>query len=230
MNTIETDATMLADRELALRYRPLPMVDRNEPFPLVHLGYRVFRASQPSATFRRDIWVEAPAVLAIEYQLYYDFDIQHLYDLEHCWVWIAADGTLLDAEASEHGSRKNCFRLAEPPVDGTHLPIYIQPGKHAVMPRGELFGLYSDREAACNRLAGVDGVLVNELFRGRILKTSHIDHLVCTFIRERYAFNPSWEFAPAEVPEAAVVPWEELDRIIPERINRWVDQIVKGPT
>ena len=32
MNTIETDATMLADRELALRYRPLPMVDRNEPF------------------------------------------------------------------------------------------------------------------------------------------------------------------------------------------------------
>ncbi len=228
VNAATSDITGLTDRELALRYRPLPLFDRSEPFALVHLGYSVIRRSQPSKTFRRDIWLEAPAVLAIEYQLYYDFDIQHLYDLEHFWIWLAADGTVLDAEASEHGSRKNCFRLAGPAVDGTHLPVYVQPGKHAMMPRGELFGLYGNCDTVCNRLAGLDGLPVSDLFRGRILSTPFIDHLVCAYIRERYAFTPTWEFMPSPVPEEVVLPWEELDRIIPERIHGWVERITDG--
>jgi hypothetical protein len=43
---------------------------------------------------------EAEAALAIEYAIWWDWDIGHLYELEHVWVYLDADRQVIRGEAS----------------------------------------------------------------------------------------------------------------------------------
>lgn len=211
----------MTDRELAIKYAPHLYFDKNEPFSIDQIGYSIIRKSQRSPSFERDIWIEEGKVdFVIEYQLYYDYDIQHMYDLEHFWVYVGQDGRVLDGEASAHGSFVNCFRYKRAVEEETHIPIYVQPGKHALLPDGDLFKLFSDYETVCNRLAGVDGLLVAGMFKGLIRKSSYIDYKVCDYIREHFSFEASLDFYPVSYKEDIMVTWEELYQIIPGRIDR----------
>jgi hypothetical protein len=211
----------MTDRELAIKYTPHLYFDKNEPFTIDQIGYSVIRESGRSTSFDRDIWINEEKVsFVIEYQLYYDYDIQHMYDLEHLWVYVDHNGNVCDGEASAHGSHMNCYRYTMKVENETHIPIYVQPGKHAMFPDGNLFKLFGDYSAPCNELAGVDGLLVKEMFQGMIKKNSYIDYKVCTFIREQFSFQPTLEFYPVVYEEGLIVPWEELFLIIPKRINK----------
>jgi hypothetical protein len=211
----------MTDREIAIMYAPHLYFDKTEPFMIDQIGYSVLRSSQRSPSFERDIWVEEEKVaFVIEYQLYYDYDIQHMYDLEHLWVYVDHKGKVCDGEASAHGSYMNCYRYSKAIEEETHIPIYVQPGKHALFPDGNLFKLFGDFESACNKLAGIDGLLVKDMFKDSIMKNSYIDYQVCTFIREQFSFQPSLEFCSVQYDTDIVVAWEELVSIIPRRINK----------
>jgi hypothetical protein len=211
----------MTDRELAIKYAPHLYFDKKEPFPIDQIGYSIFRSSQRSASFDRDIWVDEKTVaFVVEYQLYYDFDIQHMYDLEHLWVYVDHDGKVCDGEASAHGSHMNCYRYTMRLEDETHIPIYVQPGKHAMFPDGNLFKLFGDCGVCCDKMAGVDGLLIKDMFKDQIMKNSYIDYMVCTYIREHFSFQPSLEFIPTQYDENIIVSWEELISIIPKRINK----------
>ena len=94
----------LTDRELALRYAPIIHFDEKETIPLRAIGYTVFRETKKSASFpKRAVEVPAGAQCVIEYAYYYDYDIGHMYDLEHIWVTVGKDGHLAASEASFHG-------------------------------------------------------------------------------------------------------------------------------
>jgi hypothetical protein len=214
----------MTDRELAIMYAPHLYFDRNEPFSIDQIGYSVIRRSQRSPSFDREIWIDEEKVaFVIEYQLYYDFDIQHMYDLEHFWVYVGHDGKVYDGEASAHGHHMNCYRYHMAMEDGTHIPVYVQPGKHAILPDGSMFKLFSDYDTACNQLAGLAGLLITGMFKGYIIKNSYIDYQVCNYIREKYSFHPSLEFYPVHYDESIIVTWEELFKIIPERINKLLE-------
>ncbi len=209
------------DRELAIKYAPHLYFDKKEPFTIDRIGYSVIRGSGRSPSFERDICIEEEkTAFVIEYQLYYDYDIQHMYDLEHFWVYVDHNGRVLDGEASAHGSFLNCYRYKMILEEDTHIPIYVQPGKHALLPDGNLFKLFSDYEMVCNKLAGVDGLLTAGMFKGLIKKNSYIDYRVCSYIREKFSFEPSLDFYPVHYEEDIIVTWEELYRIIPQRINK----------
>jgi hypothetical protein len=211
----------MTDKELAIMYAPHLYFDKNEPFSIDQIGYSVLHKSQRSPSFDRDIWIEEEKVsFVIEYQLYYDYDIQHMYDLEHFWVYVDHEGKVCDGEASAHGSYMNCYRYTRTIEDETHLPIYVQPGKHALFPDGNLFKLFGDYEASCNKLAGIDGLLVKDMFKGLIMKNSYIDYQVCSYIREQFSFEPKHEFYLVPYEENIIVSWEELVVIIPGRINK----------
>ncbi|MDF2484545.1 MAG: hypothetical protein K0R46_713 [Herbinix sp.] len=216
----------MTDRELAIKYAPHLYFDKNEPFTLDQLGYDIIRTSERSKSFERDIWIDTDKVaLVIEYQLYFDFDIQHMYDLEHFWVYVGHDGKVVDGEASAHGSHMNCFQYTRALEEETHIPIYIQPGKHAVFPEGKLFKLFSDVELVCHKYAGTAGLLITKLFQGVLHKNSYLDYQVCSYIRENFSFHPTLEFVPIQVDENIVVTWEELYEIIPVRIERLLKKL-----
>lgn len=216
----------MTDRELAIKYAPHLYFDKNEPFTIDRIGYSIFRRSQRSKSFERDIRVEEEkTAFVVEYQLYYDYDIQHMYDLEHVWVYVGHGGNVLDGEASAHGSYLNCFRYKQVLEEETHIPVFVQPGKHALLPEGKLFQLFSDYESACGRLAGIDGLLVPAMFKGLMRKNPYIDYMVCTYIREHFSFEPTLDFYPAAYKEDIIVTWEELYRIIPERIEKLLKEM-----
>jgi hypothetical protein len=213
------------ERSLALRYLPRFLADENEPFPIVAVGFSVLYKSGPSPTFNRELSLPAKARCVIEYAVYFDFDIQHLYDLEHVWVYVGANGELLNAESSAHGGIVNCLRLAEPPEGGARLKLYLQPGKHAVLPRGELALLYPSHPDSCGRLAGKDGVLAPDMFGGAIVVPAGAGDAVEAYIKAKYSFVPTLRYAPAQCGENPVMDMDMLLEMIPKRINALISEI-----
>ncbi len=247
-----TDASP-ADRALAARYAPLLFFDQLEPFLPSAAGYTIFRADAPSPSFPRRVTLrpqfpqiaandarqiaalfpdqqlplvpDITATVVIEYAIWWDWDIQHLYELEHAWSYVGADGQLLYAEASWHGSYFPMIWQGATPHQGERPIIYSQPGKHAFVPDPQLFtGAVQEREAlrrTCFFRAGTSGLLLKEdLFGGRIAKDSVRDAIANAYLKER-AFDPTFAFTRAvQIDDAMLVPWPALDAWIPSRIDQ----------
>ncbi|WP_159585490.1 HAD family hydrolase [Chelativorans xinjiangense] len=92
-----------ADYALARAHMPLLMLDAHEPYPPLAMGYTVFRepGQSPSSKFQ----VRPLGGAVIEYAVWYDWDIGHMYDLEHVWVYLDGTGKVERVEASRHGRR-----------------------------------------------------------------------------------------------------------------------------
>lgn len=211
-----------ADLELARRYAPAIRFDEREPFLPSAVGYTVFRKSADSPSFPRDVPVEAGVAFAIEYAIWWDWDIQHLYELEHIWVYVDGDGALAKAEASWHGGFHQMLdengRL--PRHDG-RLTLCSEPGKHAFAPSPHwLLQRQTKTSASCGARAGVMGVHVTPLFDGIIGDDTPLNNrLVHTWL-ERQRFEPAFAFSQEfDLRRAAFVPWQSLKQWIPERVS-----------
>ena len=95
------------------------------------VGYTIFKSEEPSPSFFRRIqhdWRPAWAT-AIEYAIWWDWDIGHLYELEHVWVYLDEADRLVWVEASSHGGYASMIlEDGSIPCDGTHPIVYAQPG------------------------------------------------------------------------------------------------------
>ena len=253
-------------RRLAERYVPRLRYDRAEPFELQGVGYTVYTADNirradnicradsacradgaevKSVSCKLRFPVE-PGETVIEYAFYYDFDIQHLYDLEHVFVRVGPEGSpqgspernpesspegrISGVLGSFHGKFLNNLLEGETEFEDTHVILYVQPGKHAFIHKPHYFRLFPERDKCCREYAGQDGLLIAPMFEGRISTDEAFDRQVERYIRENYAFTPAWEFS-AEYPrlpkaEEKLMPWEELDGLIVRRIAEWKRRIL----
>ena len=205
-------------KETATRYLPVIMKDRNEPFPIRNIGITVFDGPGDSLTFpglRFDLmrfgWKRV-----IEYAVYLDYDIQHLYDLEHMWVAASEDGEVMDCLCSFHGK---LLRASGVPglyrTENGRPVLYMQPGKHAFMPDPRLFGLHAEKDLCCRENAG-GGLLIPSFLQDRMTSTPEQDERIRTYIRRHFSFDPAWEFGPAEpLKEDVFLTAEELLARIP---------------
>lgn len=207
------------DHELAARYTPQLMLDRNEPYRPYAMGYTVFRANgqSPSTNFE----VVPRGALAIEYAIYYDWDIGHLYELEHIWVHVGADGTVVATEASAHGGRHLLDAGSGGALmrDGRPL-VYADAGKHAHCASPDLMTA-SQRislNIMCGPGAGVEGVHLGNPFaqRGDFTVTEE-DHRLARLKMRRDAFIPAFLYDLYTGP-IELMPWPELASIIPGRV------------
>jgi glycerophosphoryl diester phosphodiesterase len=222
------------DRTLAFRYAPRIRFDEREPFLPLAAGYTIFRHSDvsPSYTKGRNIDLtpegQPAARLAIEYAIWWDWDIGHLYELEHIWVFVDEQGQVVRGEASWHGDYHDMRHQGQLAIQDGHLILYSEPGKHAFAPTTEW---YRERWQGTERtpsgfLAGVGGVLVAHYFEGQIAKTPLSDRLVHSYLAQK-AFEPSWHFDQVFgfSPEM-MVPWPALRAWIPTRVNNWLHRLV----
>ena len=218
-----------AERELALRFLPHFCKDKQEPFPIAQIGCTVVTEPMYSESFRNlklDPGAEG-ADFIIEYAIYFDYDIQHLYDLEHAWVAVK-DGAVTKCWCSFHGMRLcasgvgDLYRLE----DGLPL-LYIQPGKHAILPDPRLFGLHTQANTCCGALCG-GGLLIPEMLKDKMQTDPRQDERIRTFIRRSFAFTPSWEFIPEIVAPSAVTSWAQLKQAIPGYVDNQLARIMDG--
>jgi hypothetical protein len=216
--------------DLAARYAPIILADEREPFTIVAVGYTIFDHEDASPSFpkRRVEWQNAgyPATRAIEYALWWDWDIGHLYELEHAWAFVGADGAVVAVEASWHGMFGPAEVSGKPVLDGTHPILLAQPGKHAIAASIEPFHEIREwAEQEAGRDAGKGGVLENDLFRGQLSKTPENDARVTAYLK-KLAFTPSWQFNKRfPVTREILVPWHALAEWIPARVAWWLARI-----
>lgn len=215
------------DLDLVLKYAPIIKFDEKEPFFPVRIGYTVFRTSGRSPSFPREIKLSQNEI-AIEYAIYWDWDIQHLYELEHVWVYVR-DGKITKVEASWHGDY-NDMKGAK--IAGTHPILYSQPGKHAFAPSPSwfqpLFFKYERFIAPCKDKAGSSGILIKDMFYGLITKTLEDDKLVEKYLK-KFAFTPTFNFTKEFIAEKEMyIPWKDLFEEIPKRVKDWIEKLRKG--
>lgn len=227
-STESREEIIVRDHELAEKYVPRLRYDRAEPYSLEAVGYTVYRTGGRSRSCRLQIEAE-PGETVVEYAFYYDFDIQHLYDLEHVFVKLDREGGISGILGSFHGKFLNNLIEGETKFEGTHVVLYVQPGKHAFMPKPHYFRLFPDRDKCCKEYAGKAGLLIAPMFEGRLSTDEAFDRRVERYIQENHAFVPTWEFS-AEYPglrraEDVLMPWEELDALIVRRITDWKHRI-----
>ncbi|MFH5184156.1 hypothetical protein ACHHV8_16775 [Paenibacillus sp. TAB 01] len=207
------------ERSLAVKYAPVLYFDRREPFYPVRVGITVFTEPGPSPSFRRKIKFDVPDIsFVIEYAIYWDYDIQHLYELEHVWVYVGRSGEVLDAEASFHGKYLKSLLPQKSNLDGTHVRLYSQPGKHAFSPMKELFELVPNLRTAAGDEAGADGLTVPDMLRGRLSSDAAVNRLVREHLQS-LAFEPSMQFEAYRIPEELYTIWNQLYEEIPGRIE-----------
>lgn len=205
---------MTADDALAARHSPVLMLDAHEPYPPGVMGYTLFREAgqSPSSKF----FVTPRGTVTLEYAIWYDWDIQHLYDLEHVWVHLGDDGAVIGIEASRHGKRLD---MPGCDVAAGHPVLFAEPGKHAHWPDAA-----SLQQAApaiirmCGPDAGHEGVhLGNRFAQQGLYKATPQDHRLARLAMKRRAFLPAFTFQPA--PSAPLWPWADLAAWIPQRMT-----------
>ena len=224
---IEQDMSELA---LAARYAPRILFDRHEPFTPLAVGYTIFDADGYSPSFPRCVGLSPigrpPAALAIEYSIWWDWDIQHLYELEHVWTYVNVGGAVVHAEGSWHGDFGTIRRWRDgslPLYNDSHPTVYSQPGKHAFAPTEETFVMvmkdYIRRQ--CSVQSDKWGLMVKSILEDTItpFKTPETDRLVNAYLKTQ-AFEPAfaWE-QPFDVTADMLIPWPTLADWIPKRID-----------
>ncbi len=215
----EVDAS---DYLLARRYAPVIRFDAAEPFLPSCAGYTIFRAPGPSPSFPRYLPLEPSAALAIEYAVWWDWDIQHLYELEHVWIFVDGDGRITGVESSQHGA----FSGGEWEREGDRPVLYAEAGKHALHLASEQLSARRARtERSCGARAGAGGVWITPLYQRRIAKTPDADQLARTYLR-RHAFTPSWSWSRrVDVADLPLMPWPLLDTAIPNIVAARVAEL-----
>lgn len=216
-----------ADLALAVRYAPILRFDAREPFLPLAAGFTVFRESGPSPSFPRRIELHAGEELAIEYAIWWDWDIGHVYELEHVWVYLDPAGRVVRGDASWHGGYHDMAVDGRPPLSGERLTVCSEPGKHAFAPSPAWFEARADvTRHSCGPSAGVMGVHVTPLFAGRIHSRTPLGNQLVQSYLERRAFEPSFDFDQVyPLPEEVLVPWPRLDAWIPARVAWWVEEL-----
>lgn len=214
-------------RELAKKHVPLLYFDEKEPFPVVGIGYTVFEKDGRSSSAPKDIELgKRGRNLCIEYAVFWDYDIQHLYDLEHIWVYLDAQGKVIDCEASFHGMYMNVCNVGIDILQGTEkVHLYSQPGKHAIMPHPNLFGLHNEEEECCMETAEKDNILNPKILDWY----PEFDETDCKnterYIKEKYGFHPVKKYVMMEQKENLLLSWEELKEEIPRRVAAELEKI-----
>jgi glycerophosphoryl diester phosphodiesterase len=226
--TLDRTIPSEADYQLAVKYAPRIRFDAKEPFLPSVVGYTVFRQTAPSPSFPRTIEIAGNVATVIEYAVWWDWDIEHLYELEHIWVLLDKDGNLISGEASWHGGMHVMLdEHSRLPVEDGRLTVHSEPGKHAFAPSPKwLQERKETTDFSCGRTSGYMGVHVTRLFEGRIHDRTILNNrLVHTWL-ERNAFVPTYEFTKKfDLENAVFVPWAQLDAWIPARVAWWTQEL-----
>lgn len=218
--------TKMENKELILRHQPHIYQDLREPFSIRYIGCSVFREPQRSSSFPK--WFVEPrsGEAIIEYAIYYDYDIQHLYELEHIWVAVDEADQVTDCWCSFHGLRLRAAGWQGMQWEDGHPVLYAQPGKHAFMPEPTMFEMFPDLELyrCCNEYCG-GGLLIPAMFAGEMETNPEQDQKIRQYIRDHFSFMPSMEFKLEELREEQFISWAELREKIPQLVSKQLELI-----
>ncbi len=215
-----------SNRVFATRHAPIIRLDDNEPFRPLAAGYTIFHQDGDSPSFNRRIRLRGRkwnADCVIEYAIWWDWDINHLYDLEHIWVFLDKGDQVIRVEGSWHGEVRDLTANGQLPVKQAQPVVNAAPGKHAFAPTIEHFQRKQAKlPGTTTRFAGSMGIAVNGLYDGIIVRSPPTDRLIHSYL-SRFAFKPSWNYSQVfTFSQEMLIPWPALYQWIPRRVKEWI--------
>lgn len=217
------------DHRIVTAHAPMLLFDSREPFLPLAVGYTIYRKHAQSTSFpiSFEVGENGEPSTVIEYAIWWDWDIVHLYDLEHIWVFLDEKEEIVEVKASWHGEIRRMKEDAALPLEDGRLILLSEPGKHAFAPTEEVFLNDAERiRHLCTEEAGSGGLHIPPLFEQLLpLKTPKVDNLVHKFL-QRHAFGPSFDFSIRyRISSEILVPWGTLQKWIPNRLSRMIKEL-----
>lgn len=211
---------------LAAQHAPILYFDQREPFLPLAAGYTIFTQDGPSASFERSIELrpeDKPAArTAIEYAIWWDWDIHHLYELEHVWIYLDENHSPVRVEGSWHGK----FYDIPLKLEQGRAVLLSEAGKHAFAPDPTWFHERTQglRRVDSQNIGGAN-VLIKDMFAGKIRQRMFDRTLVRSYLATQ-AFEPGWTFSKRFVFQSQqLVPWQTLAGWIPQRVNATLEHL-----
>ena len=221
ITVLEQPANTVPWRSAALRHAPVIRCDDLEPFSPQAVGYSVHERDGPSASSAHPVRLGG-AARAIEYAIWWDWDIQHLCEMEHVWVYLSENDQPIRVESSTQGCVGEVWREGQRlPLKSGRVTLFSEPGKHAFAANPErLCTNYSAISRCCGDGAGANGVRVPELLGGMLNELTIYDrHLVRSYLKSQ-SFMPTFRFDKVfDLRNVPIMPWDELGASIPGRVR-----------
>lgn len=210
------------DEELARLFSPILLLDKREPFRPQVIGVTVARSPTLSSSFSGNLMLVPPNDgVIIEYALWWDWDINHLYELEHVWVTGSNSNdkpVVWAVEGSSHGGSRKLDAARR----DTHPVVYCEPGKHAFfVPESAPSLEPRTLTLLCQDWAGCGGLIGRAVAPGSVpLRFDPANRRVTRRWLQQHAFTPSFEFTTEVVMETLPLrPWLSVAAWIPSRIK-----------
>ena len=245
------------DAEVVKKFAPTIYLDEKEPFRPVVTGCTVADITVPSPSFPRILRPNKEGQI-IEYAIYWDWDIEHHYELEHVWVHTQNE-EINKVEGSFHGQY---FELWPNPPDPKEMRAAFQKedqNRCSLKIKGDPIGVgekppkVSPKEIPIYSQPGKHAFTYNpELFRPRShyikvcqeqagsgglidgvyedLHHSQDSDVIMTNFLKKKSFEPTFRFSNlVELSkETPFVSWPKLYQIIPKRVEAWLEALSNG--
>lgn len=206
--------------ETARAVAPILLLDRAEPFRPVQVGVSAFtdEAKSPSSKFT----VTPRGEVCFEFAIFWDYDIGHVYDLEHIWVHVT-DGKPISVEATFHGSRHD----VELNPRGGRPVVWCEAGKHAhFRDAWHRDDMAEATRYMCGTSAGIEGVHLGNPFAKGFGEVTAQDHRLARLFLKRLQFSPALGRGLAfDLTDVPFVPWDAMPDWIGARMRRNLDRL-----
>ena len=220
----------LTDADLALAGAVAPVIRfaANEPFLPTRVGITVLTEPRQSPSAELMITFGPGVDRVIEYAIWWDWDIQHLYELEHVWLKVDAAGRVVAVAASAHGE---LFDMLRPdgslPIEDGRVTLYAEPGKHAFHAVPETIVARREwLEASCGPMTSAGHVLINAMFETAFAAITAADHRAVRRHLQGRAFLPSFTFDQRfDVATLDRLSWPQLHDYIARRVPEVLSQV-----
>ena len=217
-----------ADRALAAALAPVICFAANEPFLPSKVGITVLVEPRRSPSAELAITFGPGVARVIEYAIWWDWDIQHLYELEHVWLKLDAADRVVAVAASAHGE---LFDMVRPdgslPMENGRVTLYAEPGKHAFHAAPEsILARRRALEASCGPMTADGHVLINAMFEAAFADITAADHRAVRRHLQGRAFLPSFTFDQRfDTATLERFSWPELHAYIARRVPQVLAEV-----
>jgi hypothetical protein len=166
----------------------------------------------------------------LEYAMFYYADIQHVYELEHCWMYLDEKDELIGVKGTRHGVYMNMYsNPREIKYLNGHPILFVSPGKHELGPNVDSFSFRILKEA-CSKLAGSVGIYRFYFVPKDELRPVALLHMKKEYIREafmkKYAFEPSFHWHKCRIPKRNIlISWDELVHLVPKFLVSFLSKL-----
>ncbi|WP_319568027.1 HAD family hydrolase [Cohaesibacter marisflavi] len=219
-------ATALLARQLA----PILLCDKLEPFEPAVVGISHLKRGETSPSFKHmNPFTRAPnrTFSILEYAIWWNGDIQHLYELDHVWIYLNENNTPIHITASAHGEM---IDISQSNWQDRQIRLFCEPGKHALAPTSaEIIAKQDWLNDVCTNPDKIIGFEIPAEFTDHMSFLSpYDDFLAHDFLRKK-CFTPSYSFEKSfDLSKVPFVSWGELEILIPRLLRDQTELLRKN--